>query len=62
MATLDRLVEAYFKEKEEEIQINSIDTLMEYIKEVESEILLEQEAPVKVSKGKEFILSLPNVL
>lgn len=64
MATIDRLVEAYFREKEEEIKIDSIDTLIEYIKEVETELLTEQEekSPMKASKGKDFILSLPKMV
>lgn len=64
MAKLDELVEAYFREKEEEIKIDSISTLLEYVKEVESELLTEQEerSPVKASKAKDFVLSLPKMV
>lgn len=62
MATIDKLVEKYFREKEKEITIDSIGTLMDYVKEVESEFLFEQKEPVKMSKAKEFVLSLPKMV
>jgi hypothetical protein len=60
MSDLDKLVEAYFREKE---QNDPITTLMEYIKEVHQELLVEEkEAPIKPSKAKDFVLSLPKMV
>jgi hypothetical protein len=60
MSDLDKLVEAYFREKE---QNDPITTLMEYIKEVHQELLVEEkEASIKSSKAKNFVLSLPKMV
>ena len=60
MSDVDKLVEAYFREKE---QNDPITTLMEYIKEVHQELLIEEkEAPIKSSKAKDFVLSLPKMV
>lgn len=62
MADLDTLVENYFREREKEIKIDSLSFLKETIDEVYGEFLLEQNAPVRKTTAKEFILSLPKMV
>ena len=62
MADLDTLVENYFREKEDEIKIESLDLLKQTIDEVYGEFLLERDTSVKKTTAKEFILSLPKMV
>ena len=62
MADLDTLVENYFREKEDEIKIESLDLLKQTIDEVYGEFLLERDTSVRKATAKEFILSLPKMV